>query len=559
MSQKLDNPERHCGHMLRLTAVLWLTLAIAPSLATASACEPFTTDAADNSTLRIGSVQIKLNDVFNNDLAAENRSIHRLANQLHVKSKRELIEAQLLFSQGDLFDADLLAETARNLRSNRYLRSASVTPMQICDGEVDILVETGDNWSLIPSFNFAREGGENQYSFSLSELNLFGMGKSLGIQLEFSPVRDQRVLVYQDPMLFGTNTQFSAQLQNNTDGQVQVFEFKQPFKSLDATRSWRVRAGNSEYVQSLYDDGRVANQLNVDHEFASVSYGTSKGRQLVHTLNNGRNVNRVFRWTAGWSYQRRQLSAGARFPESMPVPERVFSYPFIDLNFLQPEFIELSNLQVMETVEDIDVGHKLTTRLGWAAGAFGSSKDAVFARSDYNKGWRGGDRFLSLFNAGVEGYVTDDGIENGISDATLQSYYFASPKTRLFALTNLVSTKNLYEYSQVVLGGATGLRGYPLNFQTGSRRARVTLEHRYFFDWYPLRLARIGTATFADAGAAWDKGEDPQWLKDVGVGFRIVGTRQADAQVLHIDFAFPLDETDRVNSFQFVVTAKSQF
>jgi len=525
----------------------------------ASVCEPWADDKADSPELRIGTVQVRINDVFNNNLAAENRTIHRLANQLHLNSRKELIEAQLLFTQGDAFDADLLAETARNLRSNSYIRSATVKPIQVCDSAVDILVETGDNWSLIPSFNFERAGGENQYSFSLAELNLFGRGKSLGFKLDHSSVRDQRVLLYQDPMFFGTKTQFSAQLQNNTDGEVQVFEFIKPFTSLDTRSSWRTRIGNSEYVQSLYDDGRVVNQLNVDNEFASVSFGTSKGRQFVRKQANGRNVNRIFRWSVGWSYQRLQLHANANFPEAMPVPERVFSYPFVDVNFLQPEFIELSNVQVMESVEDIDVGHRLRTRIGWAAKRLGSTKDTWFLRSDYAKGWRGGERFLSLLNAGFEGYASDSGIENGLASATVQSHFFITPKNRLYASMNLISTKKLFEHTQVVLGGATGLHGYPLNFQTGARRARFSVEHRYFFDWYPLRLARIGTATFADAGSAWDKGEDPQWLRDVGVGLRIVGTRQADAQVLHLDFAFPLDETDRISSFQFVVTAKSQF
>ena len=372
-------------------------------------------------------------------------------------------------------------------------------------------------------------------------------------------VRDQQVLLYQDPMLFGTKTQFSAQFQNNTDGEVQTIEFKQPFTSLDSQNSWQVRAGHSAFVQSLYDDGSVVNQLNVDNEFASGSFGTSKGRQFVRKRRDGRNVNRVFRWSAGWSYQHLQLNTNARFPESMPKPERVFSYPFVALNFLQPDFIKLSNLQVMEAIEDIDVGHQLRSRIGWAAKAFGSSKDQLVASADYAKGWRGGDRFLGLFKTGIDGNANDEGIENGIANATVQNYYFVSPRHSLYTSLNLVATKKLFEHSQVVLGGATGLRGYPLNFQTGSRRARLTIEHRYFFDWYPLRLARIGTATFADVGSAWDKDEDPQWLKDVGLGLRIVGTRQADAQVLHLDFAFPLDETDQISSFQFVVTAKSQF
>jgi len=471
LNPSLANPERHFWRYFWTATLPCLIALCALSSANVLACEPWSQDAADNPELRVGSIQIKVNDVFNNQIAAENRTIHRVANQLHIQSKKELIKAQLLFSYADPFDADLLAETARNLRKNSYLRSATVTPVQICDGEVDILVETDDNWSLIPSFNFSREGGENQYTVSLSELNLFGRGKSLRLGLDYSSVRERRVLLYQDPMLFGSKTQFSAQLQNNTDGEVQVFDFYQPFASLDSRSSWRASVGNSEYVQTLYDNGQVVNQLDVDQETATVSFGISKGRQFVRRHANGRNVSRVFRWRAGWSYNRLQLNATTRFPDSMPVPKRVHSYPFIDLNFLQPDFIKLSNLTVMESIEDIDVGHQLRTRIGWASNSFGSNTDALIATTDYAKGWRGGKRFLGLLDAGLEGYATDEGIENAIAKATFQGYYFASRRNRFFALTNLITTQKLFEHRQVVLGGATGLRGYPLNYQTGSRRA----------------------------------------------------------------------------------------
>lgn len=533
-------------------------LLITPGLVNA-ACEPWTEEAANTPALTVGSVHIENRDVFNNDIAAENLAVHQLANRLHIKSRKELIAAQLLFRQGEPFDRDALTETARNLRSNRYLRSATVTPKQICDGQVDILVETGDNWSLVPSFNFARAGGENEYAFRLAELNLFGLGKSLELELDFTNERDQRIMRYHDPMLLGSATQFTFQLQNNTDGEVQVVEFAQPFISLDTRRSWRVRAGNTEFIQTLYNDGLVENQLGVDREFATIAYGTSKGKQAVDNGVEGKRTDRVFRWLAGWQYERIRLSPTVNFPDSTPVPERLFSYPFVELSFLQPEFIELTNLQLMESVEDVAVGHQLRTRIGWAAEQFGSTADAAVLETTYSKGWQPSARILSLLRTSATGFATDDGIENGIARATVQGFYFASRKNRFFASGNFIAGNNLFEDNQIVLGGETGLRGYPLRFQTGSRRARFTLEQRYFLDWYPLRLARVGTAVFADVGSAWDKGEDPDWLRDVGVGLRVVGTRQADAKVMHIDFAFPLDATDRIDSFQFVVSAKTQF
>lgn len=540
-----------------LTAVI-ATSSLVHGLAQAN-CEPWSAEAAANTNLTVGSVQIINTDVFNETIASENRYIHQLANQLHIKSRRELIEAQLLFKQGEPFDNDALAETARNLRANRYLRSASVTAKQICEGQVDILVETGDNWSLIPSFNFSRAGGENTFAFRLAELNLLGLGKSLELELDYTPVRDQQVLRYHDPMLLGSKTQFTTQLQNNTDGEVQVVEFAQPFRSLDTRASWRVRAGNTEYTQNIYANGLTVDQLAVDREFAAVEFGFSNGKQTLRKQREGKNHYRVVRWRAGWQYDRTRLGATARFPESTPIAERLFSYPFVQLSLLEPDFLEKTNLQLMESVEDIAIGHHLRTRIGWASEKFGSTKDAAAVEVDYSKGWLPTPQLLGLLKTSASGFADGDGVDNGVAKATIQGFYFASGKNRFFASANLIAGNRLFENNQIVLGGETGLRGYPLRFQTGSRRARFTMEQRYFLDWYPLRLARVGTAVFADVGSAWDKGENPEWLKDVGFGLRIVGTRQADAKVMHIDFAFPLDATDKIDRFQLVVSAKTQF
>ena len=213
----------------------------------------------------------------------------------------------------------------------------------------------------------------------------------------------------------------------------------------------------------------------------------------------------------------------------------------------------------MESVEDVAIGHDASAEIGWASKSTGSNRNAMVVEGRYSKGWQPGKRALGLLNASASGFIEQDEIHNGIAKATTQWFYFASPKSSSFVSANLVSTSRLFEDQQVVLGGATGMRGYPLRFQTGSRRARFTFEQRYFFDWYPLRIARIGAAAFADIGSAWDKGEDPEWLRDAGLGLRIVSTRQADAKVTHIDFAFPLDGDDRIDRFQLVVTAKAAF
>ncbi len=515
----------------------------------AAACKPWIASSSDAADLIVGDISIRSVDVFDPQAQGENLAIHRLANQLHIQTRESVIAAQLLFASGDAFDVRKLQETARNLRANRYLRSATVTATQICDSTVDVLVQTGDNWSLIPGFNFSRAGGENSYSFKLSEINLLGFGKSLDLQLEFNPDRDQRVLQFVDPQLFGTRNQLTLQLQDNTDGDVRLLSVERPFYQLDARRAWSLSASDVTFIQRLYQDGFVSDQLAVATTRADANVGFS----------NGFNAGKVWRTRFGWRFERTRLAATTLFPESSPQAERLFSYPYIQLSYRQPQFIELSNLDVMGSVEDIDTGRSANVRIGIATELAGSSEDAIPYSAIFRQGFRPDKRLLALMSMQLSGFQTNGSALNTIASLNARAFVFQSRKASLFVAGNVVIGNELFAERQVVLGGETGLRGYPRRFQSGDRRARLTVEQRYFFPWYPLRAARIGAALFADTGSAWSSDTEPQLLSDVGAGLRIVGTRQADAKVMHIDLAFPLNVTGDIEKFQLVVSAKTRF
>jgi len=91
----------------------------------------------------------------------------------------------------------------------------------------------------------------------------------------------------------------------------------------------------------------------------------------------------------------------------------------------------------------------------------------------------------------------------------------------------------------------------------------LTVEQRFFSDWYPFRLFRIGAAAFVDIGRTW--GEAPLntpslgVLKDVGVGLRIGNSRSGLGNIIHVDVAFPLDGDPSIKSVQFLVETKQRF
>ena len=116
---------------------------------------------------------------------------------------------------------------------------------------------------------------------------------------------------------------------------------------------------------------------------------------------------------------------------------------------------------------------------------------------------------------------------------------------------------------QVLIGGDSGLRGYPLRYQAGEGRWLVTLEQRFYSDWYPFRLVNVGGAVFADVGGAFGYnafGSRPQGaLADVGFGLRLGNSRSGLGNMLHIDLAFPLNGDPSSKDVQLLVETKRSF
>ena len=91
----------------------------------------------------------------------------------------------------------------------------------------------------------------------------------------------------------------------------------------------------------------------------------------------------------------------------------------------------------------------------------------------------------------------------------------------------------------------------------------MSLEQRLYTNWYPFRLFNVGAALFADVGSTW--GDNPSGsqslglLRDLGFGLRLGNSRSALGNVIHLDFAFPLDGDADISKFQFLVQTKRSF
>ncbi len=152
----------------------------------------------------IGTIDIDIRNIFDKDDPRENSGLYRLANKLHLRTKRGAIKAQLLFKSGDPYRAQKLAETERNLRMLLYVYDAHVYPVHYADGKVDVKVITKDVWTLSPGISFGRSGGTNSTSYNLQDSNFLGWGKTVQISRSSNVDRTSNTIDYVDPNVFGS-------------------------------------------------------------------------------------------------------------------------------------------------------------------------------------------------------------------------------------------------------------------------------------------------------------------------------------------------------------------
>jgi outer membrane protein assembly factor BamA len=144
------------------------------------------------------------------------------------------------------------------------------------------------------------------------------------------------------------------------------------------------------------------------------------------------------------------------------------------------------------------------------------------------------------------------------------SYYRRQSERRLFYVGAKARVGHELDLdNRLELGGQTGMRGYPLRYQNGEKSLLLSVEQRFFTDWYPLRLFHVGAAAFFDVGRMWGEqsstGEELGWQRDVGFGLRLGNSRSALGRVIHIDVAVPLDGDEGIDGVQFLIGTKTKF
>lgn len=502
----------------------------------------------------IGKIVLEKNDVFNLSDERENNALYRLINKLHIITKDHVIEKQMLLQPGDLYSERLTDETARILRARNYFYDAEITPVNAADGKVDLHVRTNDVWTLKPGISASRSGGENKFGIELEEINLLGYGQEIGISRTEDVDRTSNLFEFRDPHIGSTWIRGSLSLADNSDGHRNYAELRRPFYALDTRWSLGGSFLDDDHRSAFYSLGDEAAEYQHDRQLFSVFGGWSAG------LKN----NWVRRYLVGFNSDDNKFSqvVDASLPALLP-EDRNLVYPYVGLDLLEDQFEKTSNKELIGRTEDFYMGQRLFATLGYSSESFGADRDALIYSASYNRGYGSLESKALITSYWARGRMEDGDSKNAMLGLNARYYHQQSEKRMFFATVEGANGYDLDLDNVVELGGDTGLRGYPLRYQSGDAKLLLTAELRYFSDWYPFRLFRVGGAVFVDAGRVWGEnpvGEENQgWLRDVGFGLRFAPTRSGFNRVIHLDIAFPLDGDDSIDDVQILLESKTSF
>jgi len=502
----------------------------------------------------IGEIRIANGNVFDPDDPDEASLFHRLVNTAHFRTRPEVIRRQLLIEPGDAYIARSIEECARLLRKNEFLEEAEIVPIAYHEGEVDLEVRTRDTWTLNPTVSFSRKGGRNTGGFGVEDSNLLGTGSAVELGYRSGVDRDSIDFSYSDPQLGASRFRLDLAVADATDGGALTAALAQPFYSLDTRRAGGFSLAGFDQTDSLYQLGEITDELGHRSRRAEAWYGWSDGLRDGHTT----------RWLAGLTLDEQRFSAdeGALLPGDTP-PDRRLVYPFVGFEWLEDRYETTRNADRIGRVEDRHLGGHVEARLGYASPALGSDASAWIATAAAGRGFHPTTAGTLMLDASFDGRLSDGAGDSYRLGSGLRYYHRHSPRRLSYAEFRAEAGDGLDPDGLIMLGGETGLRAYPLRYQTGGASALLTLEERFFTDWYPFHLFRVGGAVFFDAGRVWDvRGEDAAdagVLTDVGLGLRIGSPLSSSGRMVHIDLAYPLNGPPGASGPQLVIETHKHF
>ncbi len=485
--------------------------------------------------------------------------LHRWANAIHIDTKQITLENEAAFFLDKCAkNFSDMAELERHLRSRKYLRDAKVTSDEMVE---NITVTTWDNWSLMPTISFGRQGGESTYSFGIKERNFLGLGIDAEIETYKNSQRKGYKVKTTIPLFSKKNIDLKLRFADNDDGTQQSLFLRKHFASFYTNNAYQVGFNEESRNDTIYQNN---DELAI---FAhDISYKNAEYAWL-----NFNNENSLVRYRVGITQDLHEFSYtdnAKNNPNSPLLPQdRDFIYPWIGFDYIEKNFKKLTNIHLITQIEDFNHGWQFSSRLGISDGEKENSAWALF-QAEIHKGFEIHDDALVLMNIALNGDIYDQQDHRVLLNINTEYFYNFNSSWGFYLNNTNVISNNQYLDKPVTIGGNTGLRGFPLQYQHGEHSVKFTNEIRYYPYINIFKLFDLAGAAFIDTARTFGNIEgqgivgniENGWLYSIGLGARLYSPHSAgNHQVIHIDFAFPQSDNPDIDNFEIRVKAKQSF
>ncbi len=497
---------------------------------------------ASPSSQHIRKIRINRLNVFDNELQGKNRWYYRLANRLHFKTRESVIRRELTLGEGDAFNDADLEESLRNLRRLTFIGEVKADIQNHTPDTLDLIIQTEDLWTTV--FGVSGEGGGGNWEIELygDEKNLAGLGIEIGCLLQLNSDENNGWGIYFNDRRFAglpVAIEFTGENFSLSD-RYYARVAKPVYKLADR---WDISAAfeRVDVTRRLYSSGIEHFRFHQKQRSRSIMVSRVFGT-------DNRAIPRL-----GFQYEKDVYDSISSSPlNSTYLPDNeIQAGPGAAFRFARLDFDTVRYLDEPGNTEDIQLTWSAEVSAYFSAEDFGGSFDASFWNLQFSS-LRRISKKTYLGVREIYSYRLYAGRKDRILNNAEAVLYFKPRPLHTLALRGLsvFAWRQKSDY-QMLLGGASGLRGYPDKYFDGSRLLLFNAEYRFFA---PIKILTVipGAALFFDAGNVWDNDQAIDLSKlwrNFGIGLRFGLTRSSTAKIIRIDLARGIDERSTYISF----------
>ena len=533
-------------------------------------------DAVDSSAVfRVDEIRYKIGDAFDDSKAHTkyDRWAYDILNWVHIETREATVRKLLLFDKGDLVNLNLLLESERFLRDQKFLSDANISATGE-DGKNIVTVQTSDNWTLTIPVTFGFSGSEWSYDnlvwgLGIQESNFLGLGQKLGFYYGHDEFRNMLQVEYGDPHFLFRYNHLDFLYSYNTDGYLASWKMYVPFLSRSVNQwAYTLEGLKNKRIAYIYGNG--------DLPHGAVEVKPKKSLDSLQQFNGKKSVKLIqledfitdslsFRLSRSFGGTQRKLYLGATYDYLRETADegRVWRYQFADGE-------KAYAIDSAVTAEDW-VPERKDSRLGFYV-MYSNLRYEKLKKKNYEQlGSDNNDIRLDFWTDLYLGrdnhhltlksymkFYLDHGKRHDIYGRVNGEYIF-HPSTRFS--TALSGQLDMYDDAklgyQLTLGGSDGFVGFPTGYYSGQARVYGNLEQRWFPDFEILTLAPVIVA-FGSVGETAARVMDIN-RKDLiyvaGFGIRLAQTKSISRLINKIDVSFPLNGKRKGDAHYSVTTS----